>query len=81
MRLGALPRPVSLSAALGAVSAAVVTAPASASPAPTPNAAVRSTAKAAAVAPSPAVFSHPGVNLNTAQLDFVRTKAQAGRCG
>ncbi|WP_066956963.1 alginate lyase family protein [Streptomyces lushanensis] len=31
-----------------------------------------------AVAAAPASFTHPGVNLNTAQLDFVRGKVQAG---
>ena len=83
MRSTALSRFAGLSAVLGAVAAAAVMAPASASPVPTPEAATRAailqhTAKAAAVAASPAAFVHPGVNLDSAQLDFVRAKVQAG---
>ncbi|MFF5303331.1 alginate lyase family protein [Streptomyces sp. NPDC013161] len=84
MRSTALSRFAGLSAVLGVVAAAAVMAPASASPAPAPEAVTRATAvqpgtaKAAAVAASPAVFVHPGVNLDSAQLDFVRAKVQAG---
>lgn len=84
MRSTALSRFAGLSAVLGAVAAAAVMVPASASPAPTPEAATRATilqpdtAQAAAVAASPVAFVHPGVNLDSAQLDFVRAKVQAG---
>src|SRR5260221_2660320 len=84
MLLTALSRFAGLSAVLGAVAAASLMAPASASPAPTPEASTWATTvqpgtvEAAAVAASPAVFVHPGVNLDAAQLDFVRAKVQAG---
>ncbi|MFB7268940.1 alginate lyase family protein [Streptomyces sp. NPDC056244] len=72
-----LPRFLGLSAALAGVLAAAFMAPASASaekaPKPAPAAAA-----APAVAAAPASFTHPGVNLSTAQLDFVRGKVQAG---
>jgi hypothetical protein len=73
MHFGIIPRVLGLSAALGGVVAAVLMTPASANPAP-----ARRTVAQPAVAASPAVFTHPGVNLDTAQLDFVRAKVQAG---
>ncbi|MFJ4923493.1 alginate lyase family protein [Streptomyces sp. NPDC088725] len=72
---GMIPRVLGLAAALAGVTAALA-APASAAKAAPQPAAVR--AQQAAVAPAPANFTHPGVNLNTAQLDFVRSKVQAG---
>lgn len=77
MRPGKTTGVLGLAAALAVVTAAVLVPSASASKAPT---AVRQPAAAAqpAVAAAPAAFTHPGVNLNTAQLDFVRGKVQAG---
>ncbi|MFE4058228.1 alginate lyase family protein [Streptomyces sp. NPDC059096] len=74
MRPGPLARVLGLSAALAALTAAALVAPASARQAPGPAA----PAAVAPVAAAPANFTHPGVNLNTAQLDFVRGKVQAG---
>ncbi|MFE3599208.1 alginate lyase family protein [Streptomyces sp. NPDC059142] len=74
MRPGPLARVLGLSAALAALTAAALVAPASARQAPGPAA----PPAAAPVAAAPANFTHPGVNLNTAQLDFVRGKVQAG---
>ncbi|MFE4172173.1 alginate lyase family protein [Streptomyces sp. NPDC056909] len=74
MRPGSIPgmtRILGLSAALAGVLAAAFTAPAAAEKAP-------KTVPAPAVAAAPASFTHPGVNLSTAQLDFVRSKVQAG---
>ncbi|MEU3986694.1 alginate lyase family protein [Streptomyces sp. NPDC026672] len=72
MRFGVKLRLVGLAAALGTVATAALMAPASASTTPTEP------GGAPAVAASPAVFVHPGVNLNSAQLAFVRSKVQAG---
>ncbi|WP_374118416.1 alginate lyase family protein [Streptomyces sp. 8L] len=71
MRTGKTSRLLGLGTALAGVTAALCMAPASATtttvhPAATP-----------AVAAAPAAFVHPGVNLDTAQLDFVRSKVQA----
>ncbi|WP_431033820.1 alginate lyase family protein [Streptomyces sp. P6-2-1] len=71
MRIGAVSRFAGLAAALGALSAASLLSPAAAAPAAAPDA-------ASAVAASPAVFTHPGVNLDSAQLSFVRDKVKAG---
>ncbi|MFD7893709.1 alginate lyase family protein [Streptomyces sp. NPDC059743] len=73
MRPGSIPRLLGLSAALAGVLAAAFTAPAAAEKAPK-----AAPAAVPAVAAAPASFTHPGVNLNTAQLDFVRSKVQAG---
>ncbi|MGW6741441.1 alginate lyase family protein [Streptomyces sp. NPDC055025] len=78
MRPGSIPgmtRILGLSAALAGVLAAAFTAPAAAEKAPE---AVPAAVAAPAVAAAPANFTHPGVNLSTAQLDFVRSKVQAG---
>ncbi|GAA3720153.1 alginate lyase family protein [Streptomyces tremellae] len=73
MRTGKTSRLIGLGTALAGVTAALCMAPASAT---TTGAA--HPAGAPAVAAAPAAFVHPGVNLNTAQLDFVRSKVQAG---
>ncbi|MFD5032948.1 alginate lyase family protein [Streptomyces sp. NPDC058405] len=75
MRPGSIPRFLGLSAALAGVIAAAFMAPASAAKAPEARDSATNTA---AVAAAPANFTHPGVNLGTAQLDFVRGKVQAG---
>ncbi|KIF76795.1 hypothetical protein QR77_28875 [Streptomyces sp. 150FB] len=74
MRPGMIPRVLGLAAALAGLTTAAFMAPATAAKAPVAKAAV---SKPAAVAPAPASFTHPGVNLNTKQLDFVRSKVQA----
>jgi hypothetical protein len=75
MRTGKTSRLIALGTALAGVTAALCMAPASAAgPAARPAAAPA----APAVAAAPAAFVHPGVNLDTAQLDFVRGKVQAG---
>lgn len=72
MRTGKTTRLIGLGTALAGITAALCMAPASAAgPAAHP-------AAAPAVAAAPAAFVHPGVNLSTAQLDFVRGKVQAG---
>ncbi|MFF3750954.1 alginate lyase family protein [Streptomyces sp. NPDC002018] len=68
-----IPRILGLSAALAGVLAAAFITPAAAQKAPE-----AAPAAAPAVAAAPANFTHPGVNLNTAQLTFVRGKVQAG---
>ncbi|MFI5753959.1 alginate lyase family protein [Streptomyces sp. NPDC051569] len=85
MRPGSIPRLFGLSTALAGVIAAALLAPASASAsAVTSASAGKAAATTTAAAPAPAVaaapanFTHPGVNLNTAQLDFVRGRVQAG---
>jgi Alginate lyase len=66
-------RSLALAAALAGVAAAAVTAPAKA----TEHQAAPTTHAQPAVAAAPTSFVHPGVNLSTAQLDFVRAKVQA----
>ncbi|MFJ1744895.1 alginate lyase family protein [Streptomyces sp. NPDC088116] len=73
MRPGSISRVLALSTALAGLTAAAFVTPAAAEKAP---AADRAPAPSAAAAPQN--FTHPGVNLNTAQLDFVRGKVQAG---
>ncbi|RYJ27753.1 secreted protein [Streptomyces sp. L-9-10] len=75
MRPGSIPRVLGLATALAGVLSAAFMAPASAEKAPDAAPAKPATA---AVAAAPASFTHPGVNLNTAQLDFIRGKVQAG---
>ncbi|MFE2033376.1 alginate lyase family protein [Streptomyces scopuliridis] len=75
MRPGSILRVLGLSTALAGVLAAAFMTPASAEKAPDAAPAKPATA---AVAAAPADFTHPGVNLNTAQLDFIRGKVQAG---
>ncbi|MGW6241548.1 alginate lyase family protein [Streptomyces sp. NPDC055037] len=75
MRPGSIPRVLGLATALAGVFSAAFMAPASAEKAPDAAPAKPATA---AVAAAPANFTHPGVNLNTAQLDFIRGKVQAG---
>ncbi|MEV4975122.1 alginate lyase family protein [Streptomyces scopuliridis] len=75
MRPGSIPRVLGLATALAGVLAAAFMTPASAEKAPDAAPAKPATA---AVAAAPAGFTHPGVNLNTAQLDFIRGKVQAG---
>ncbi|MFD7088418.1 alginate lyase family protein [Streptomyces sp. NPDC056730] len=75
MRPGSIPRVLGLATALAGVLSAAFMAPASAEKAPDAAPAKPATA---AVAAAPAGFTHPGVNLNTAQLDFIRGKVQAG---
>ncbi|MFD7117311.1 alginate lyase family protein [Streptomyces sp. NPDC056652] len=75
MRPGSIPRVLGLATALAGVLSAAFMAPASAGKAPDAAPAKPATA---AVAAAPAGFTHPGVNLNTAQLDFIRGKVQAG---
>lgn len=76
MRPGTIPRIVGLAAALAGLSTAAFMSPAMAAK-PAPAAKAAQTALTPAVAQAPAAFTHPGVNLNTAQLDFVRSKVQA----
>ncbi|WP_030900062.1 alginate lyase family protein [Streptomyces sp. NRRL F-5126] len=75
MRPGKTSRLVTLATALAGVTAALCMAPASATSA---GHAAHRAAATPAVAASPAAFTHPGVNLDTAQLDFIRAKVQAG---
>ncbi|MYS37869.1 alginate lyase [Streptomyces sp. KhCrAH-43] len=70
MRTGTIARGLGLAAALAALTTGLFTAPASAG-AP----AARPTPEAAA---APAAFTHPGVLVSRPQLDFVRSKVQAG---
>ncbi|MEU5821107.1 alginate lyase family protein [Streptomyces sp. NPDC047803] len=70
MRTGTIARGLGLAAALAALTTGLFTAPASAG-AP----AVRPAPEAAA---APAAFTHPGVLVSRPQLDFVRSKVQAG---
>jgi hypothetical protein len=81
MRPGIIPRVLGTAVALAGVTAAVFMAPASAAkPGPQADESAASSASAVskpAVAAAPATFTHPGVNLNTGQLDFVRSKVQA----
>ncbi|MFK0097726.1 alginate lyase family protein [Streptomyces sp. NPDC091040] len=67
MRTGTIARGLGLAAALAALTSGLFMAPASAGPAAAP-------ARAAA----PAAFTHPGVLVSRPQLDFVRSKVQAG---
>ncbi|WP_328583579.1 alginate lyase family protein [Streptomyces sp. NBC_00370] len=76
MRPGTIPRIVGLAAALAGLSTAAFMSPAMAAK-PAPAATAAQSAVTPAVAQAPAAFTHPGVNLNTAQLDFVRSKVQA----
>lgn len=76
MRPGTIPRIVGLAAALAGLSTAAFMSPAMAAK-PAPAAKAATAAVTPAVAQAPAAFTHPGVNLNTAQLDFVRSKVQA----
>ncbi|NEC09387.1 alginate lyase family protein [Streptomyces sp. SID7909] len=69
MRTGTIARGLGLAAALAALTSGLFTAPASAGPAAAP-APVRAAA--------PAAFTHPGVLVSRPQLDFVRSKVQAG---
>ena len=73
MRLVRTLRSLALAAALAGVAAAAVTAPAKA----TGHQSAPATHAQPAVAAAPTSFVHPGVNLSTAQLDFVRAKVQA----
>ena len=75
MRFARTLRTLALAAALAGVGTAAVAAPATADSAARKPAAV--TAARPAVAAAPTSFVHPGVNLSTAQLDFVRAKVQA----
>ncbi|WP_329029027.1 alginate lyase family protein [Streptomyces sp. NBC_01423] len=70
MRTGTIARGLGLAAALAALTTGLFTAPASAG-AP----AARPAPEAAA---APAAFTHPGVLVSRPQLDFVRSKVQAG---
>ncbi|MGW1129426.1 alginate lyase family protein [Streptomyces sp. NPDC002526] len=69
MRTGTIARGLGLAAALAALTSGLFTAPASAGPAAAP---------APARAAAPAAFTHPGVLVSRPQLDFVRSKVQAG---
>ncbi|MFG2566961.1 alginate lyase family protein [Streptomyces sp. NPDC048567] len=69
MRTGTIARGLGLAAALAALTSGLFTAPASAGPAAAP---------APARAAAPATFTHPGVLVSRPQLDFVRSKVQAG---
>ncbi|MFJ7625551.1 alginate lyase family protein [Streptomyces sp. NPDC097595] len=69
MRTGTIARGRGLAAALAALTSGLFTAPASAGPTSTP---------APARAAAPAAFTHPGVLVSRPQLDFVRSKVQAG---
>ena len=73
MRPGSISRVLALSTALAGLTAAAFVTPAAAEKLPTVD-----RAPAPSVAAAPQNFTHPGVNLNTAQLDFVRGKVQAG---
>src|SRR5690242_14962409 len=70
MRTGTIARGLGLAAALAALTTGLFTAPASAG-AP----AARPAPEAAA---APAAFTHPGVLVSRPQLDFVRSRVQAG---
>jgi hypothetical protein len=80
MRFARTLRILALTAALAGVGTAAVAAPATAT-STSASSARKSAATAAhaqpAVAAAPTSFVHPGVNLSTAQLDFVRAKVQA----
>ena len=78
MRFARTLRSLALAGALAGVGAAVVAAPATATPSArnSPRASAVTQARPA-VAAAPTSFVHPGVNLSTAQLDFVRAKVQA----
>ncbi|MYW12146.1 hypothetical protein GT034_27900 [Streptomyces sp. SID2563] len=69
MRTGTIARGLGLAAALAALTSGLFMAPASAGPAAAP---------APARAAAPAAFTHPGVLVSRPQLDFVRSKVQAG---
>ena len=73
MRLARTLRSLALAGALAGVAAAAVTAPAKA----TGHQPAAASHAQPAVAAAPTSFVHPGVNLSTAQLDFVRAKVQA----
>ncbi|MET7856996.1 alginate lyase family protein [Streptomyces sp. NPDC005318] len=75
MRTGSIGRGLGLATALAALLTAALVTPASAgraAPAANPR------AMQAAAAEAPAAFTHPGVLVSRPQLDFVRTKVQAG---
>ncbi|MFF1834688.1 alginate lyase family protein [Streptomyces sp. NPDC058231] len=72
MRTGSIGRGLGLATALAALLVAVLAAPASAG---RPTASVGATTVEAA---APASFTHPGVLVSRPQLDFVRSKVQAG---
>ncbi|MDF6044961.1 alginate lyase family protein [Streptomyces sp. JH14] len=75
MRTGSIGRGLGLATALAALLTAALVTPASAgraAPAANPR------AMQAAAAAAPAAFTHPGVLVSRPQLDFVRTKVQAG---
>ncbi|MEV5659126.1 alginate lyase family protein [Streptomyces sp. NPDC052291] len=83
MRTGTIARGLGLAAALAALTTGLFTAPASAGapavrPAPEAAAGAPAVRPAPEAAAAPAAFTHPGVLVSRPQLDFVRSKVQAG---